>query len=276
MAAATELLIMTVRGVPVASYLDGSDIEPTLARRPYLHPVTTLGGTVVTAATPPSHRWHTGVCVSIPDVSGANFWGDHSYVHGQGYVRRENQGRIVHEGWLDRGDGWARESLTWLDHDDRPLLTEVRELRWQAAESRPDRWELAWAFTLTAVAASPVRIASPGANGRPDGGYGGFFWRLPDSVDIAIQSPAGTGEALVHNRTAPWFTWSARTTAGQPYSLTFMPGDEATAADPWFVRQNSYPGAGSALAPFEPVLLAPGDSLARRVRVLVGDGMDRT
>ena len=39
---------LTVGGVPVATYVAEPDLDIRLAPRPYLHPVRTLAGTVVT------------------------------------------------------------------------------------------------------------------------------------------------------------------------------------------------------------------------------------
>jgi hypothetical protein len=43
-------------------------------------------------------------------------------------------------------------------------------------------------------------------------------------------------------------------------------------AEPWFVRAQSYPGIGSALAWDRAVELAPGQTLTRRFDILVADG----
>jgi hypothetical protein len=94
--------------VPVADEVDGSDLDPNLSPRPYLHPVRTLGGTVVTDALPADHRWHLGISVALQDVEGWNFWGGRTYVRGQGYVWRGDHGRIEHAGFARLGDGLAQ------------------------------------------------------------------------------------------------------------------------------------------------------------------------
>ena len=50
-----------VGGVEVARYLDGRGTIPTSSPRPYLHPVRTLAGVVLTARHPADHDWHLGV-----------------------------------------------------------------------------------------------------------------------------------------------------------------------------------------------------------------------
>src|SRR5882724_1057356 len=91
-------------GRPVAEYVFEPKLEPTLSPRPYLHPVRTLAGTVVTDFLPADHLWHLGVSLGVPDVSGTNLWGGRSYVHGQGYVWLADHGSIEHLDWLKVAD----------------------------------------------------------------------------------------------------------------------------------------------------------------------------
>jgi hypothetical protein len=72
---AATLATLRVDGVTVAEYLAGDDMPPGLAPRPYLHPVRTLSGVVVTDAMASDHPWHLGVSVAVQDVDGWNFWG---------------------------------------------------------------------------------------------------------------------------------------------------------------------------------------------------------
>ena len=64
--------------------------------RPYLHPVRTRGGDLVTAFRPHDHVWHKGIAWSLPVVGEHNFWGGPTYVHGQEYVQLENDGSMDH------------------------------------------------------------------------------------------------------------------------------------------------------------------------------------
>ena len=43
--------------------------------KPYLHPVRTLAGELVTAFRPHDHVWHKGIAWSLPHVGEHNFWG---------------------------------------------------------------------------------------------------------------------------------------------------------------------------------------------------------
>lgn len=263
-----ELAQLEVAGTQVARYVDGAGTSALDSPRPHLHPVRTLGGVVVTDTAPADHTWHAGVGVAVQDVAGHNLWGGRTYLPGQGYTWRSDHGRITHEEWLAQGADELVQRLAWRGHDDSELLRETRTTAWQAAEHG---WQLDLTFTLHNDGTEPLELGSPGSNGRPAGGYGGFFWRLPACTDVDVRTATDRGEEQVHGTLAPWLAWSADT-AGGPFTLALAPGDAATAGDPWFVRAAGYPGIGSSLAWDAPVTIAPGQQVTRRVRALVADG----
>jgi methane monooxygenase PmoA-like len=264
---------LTVGGVPVATYVADPELDVRLGPRPYLHPVRTLGGTVVTDAFPRDHPWHLGVSVSMPDVAGANLWGGRTYVRDEGYVWREDHGRIRPEsrppaarsgavaGWSDgppAADGFA-ERLLWCDGDGRTLLREDRTVTARAAARG---WELALRYTLTTAQPRSVALGSPATNGRPGGaGYGGFFWRATAGPAVAFVPSGGDP----HGSADPWL---ALTVAGA-YTLVFR---GLAGSDRWFVRTDDYVGVCAALAFEHPLEVAPGAEVARDLRVLVADG----
>ena len=256
-------------GRPVAEYVFAPKLEPTLAPRPYLHPVRTLAGTVVTDLLPADHLWHLGVSLAMPDVAGANLWGGRSYVHGRGYVWLADHGEIEHLGWQRVTGDTVVEDLRWLGPDGATLLTEQRTMR---AEDCGDgrNWLLTFSFTLTNSGVTPVELRSPAVNGRGDGaGYGGFFWRLPAIDEARVIAGALHDEAAINGSAQPSVTVSGLID-GAPVTLTFSGLD---ASDRWFVRLAEYPGLGPALAFDRPLTIAPGAVARRRYQVLVGDGV---
>ncbi|GAA1112959.1 DUF6807 family protein [Arthrobacter flavus] len=256
----------TLDGKTVADYRDGSTIAPPLAPRPYLHPVRTLGGTVVTDHLPLDHVWHLGAGLAIQDVNGVNCWGGRTYRReAAGYVWRDDHGRIDVTG-SERTGATLTETLAWAGPDTSVLLDETR--RWSWAAMIPSTWLLTLSFTLTARE-TVVELGSPGSNGRAEGGYGGFFWRLPPVSGANLHTADAVGEEGVHGTTSPWLAVDAQF-GGSDATLVFLAAPEAP--DPWFVRLAGYPGVGLSLAWEHPVVLRPGSSLTRTVRVLVADG----
>ena len=104
---------LAVGGTEVASYHDGTGTIATSTPRPVLHPIRTLGGVVVSAQHPADHDWHCGVGMAIPDVNGTNFWGGGTYVHGEGYRLRGDQGVVRGEPPVVQA-GDLTQRLEWI------------------------------------------------------------------------------------------------------------------------------------------------------------------
>jgi predicted dehydrogenase len=265
------LVRATIAEVEVAHYRDGRGTIPTSSPRPVLHPVRTLNGVVVTAQHPADHDWHNGIGMAISDVSGTNFWGGRTYIHGQGYVLLDDHGRIVGEPPVFRDESFSQE-LQWIGHDGSVHLREQRLIGWAAMN--PQSWKLTFESSLRADAGA--KLASPGSKGRVGGGYGGFFWRFPACDNVEVFTDQASGEVEVHGTVARWVAWSADFTAGPglsgPATIVIAAPGAAEAGEPWFVRVREYPGIGSALAWDRPVVLSPGAVLRRRFDVAIADG----
>jgi hypothetical protein len=268
-----RLAELTVAGHAVAEFVDGAPLSRELSPRPFLHPVRTLAGTVVSDACPEDHRWHLGVGVTVQDVAGTNLWGGRTYVRDQGYVWRDDHGTIRHAGFSRQEPDAVTAELDWLDPAGNLLLREVREMRAQILpeEVEASGWQLDLTFTLANPRRADVLLGSPGSNGRPDGGYGGFFWRLPPLDDAHAWTERAEGEEAVHGSTTWWLAVACLTDGRAATLLATQPGDRLP--DPWFVRLSSYPGFGVSLAPEQPLRVPPGGLIERRLRVLVIDGM---
>jgi methane monooxygenase PmoA-like len=241
---------LDVAGVPVAETAE-PDLDIRLAPRPYLHPVRTLGGTVVTDALCHDHPWHLGASVTLADVAGRNFWGGRTYVRDEGYVWLDDHGRIVTV---------APGELEWQEPDGTVVLREQRSV---SAAAAPHGWELTFRYALSTPGPAEVVIGSPVTHGRPLGaGYGGFFWRAAPGPARAFAD----GGAEAHGSAADWLAL----TVGDAGTLVFrgLAGD-----DRWFVRTEEYAGVCAALAWAAPLPIKPGAPLTREIRVLVADGV---
>lgn len=267
----TDDHVLQVSGREVARYRVGvEDIEPMLGPRPHLHPIRTLGGTVVTDTFPADHRWHLGFSVAIPKVTaysasgtpidtGTNFWGGGTYRPEDGYQLRGDHGAVEHERWLHRGPAAVEHELRWVGHTGEVLLREHRRI--DATES-DGYWSLTQTTVLRNATERTIALGSPGSAGRVGAGYGGFFWRLPLGP-TRVSGPGMDGEDELNGAVTPWLA-----VHGQDFTLVLRSDD----GDPWFVRVGIYPGAGAALAWDAPLPLAPGADVRRTLRVAVADG----
>ncbi|MBP2330496.1 hypothetical protein JOF56_010881 [Kibdelosporangium banguiense] len=254
--------LLSLRGKIVAEYVIDPDIDPTLVPRPYLHPVRTLTGTAVTDVLPEDHEWHLGAGIAMPDVSGTNLWGGRTYVHGQGYVWLPDHGRIVHTGWRSQSDNAFAHDLHWLSPNGTTLLEEQREIRAEAVDDRS--WRLTVSTRLTNPGKALVELRTPALNGRGEGaGYGGFFWRLPPTIDVELSAGSLRAESAINGSATPELTVSSAR-----YSLTFS---GLADNDRWFARIAEYPGIGASLAFDQPLVIGPGCALSRTYHVVIAD-----
>ncbi|GAB3601610.1 DUF6807 family protein [Microbacterium tumbae] len=259
---------LRVSDAVVAVRDDGSSVATSSGPRPFLHPVRTIGGVLVTDAHPADHDWHLGVSVAVQHVNGVNLWGGPTYVRGEGYRWLDDHGRVQPTSFARTGDGFT-STADWIAPSGGVLLTE--ETRWELHPSDdPRAWRFRISTTLRAAGA-PLVLGSPGSEGRQGGGYGGFAWRFPASEDVDVRTADASGEEAVHGSSSDWIAFSARFPGGEA-TVGLAPDDARTAADPWFVRVADYPGIGSSLAWDAPVRLDADEALTLSFRGVVADG----
>lgn len=144
------------------------------APKPYLHPLRTPAGNVVTDYRPNDHRWHKGLQMTTSHLSGQNLWGGNTYIHGQGYqAMPERVGSMAHLGFDEveaaGGSAAIAERLSWRHHDGTHWADEQRRIELHdveyADEHGDDRTGTAGGWTLTWSSA----ITSPWRTGRGTG-----------------------------------------------------------------------------------------------------------
>ncbi|MFI6357147.1 PmoA family protein [Streptomyces sp. NPDC050743] len=255
------------------------------APRPYLHPVRTLAGAVVTDYRPNDHRWHKGLSLTASHLSGANLWGGNTYVHGQGYLELpERVGSMRHAGFdeVSAADGRAvlAERLTWHPYDGELWAEEERRIEVHDVDPGSGSWALTWTSAITNRRAEPLRFGSPTTASRELAGYTGLFWRGPRAFRQGrITGPEEEGPALMGAQ-APWLAYCGEHDGIDGHAtLVFAHAPEndhsgASGTHPahWFVRNEPFAAVAPSWSFFEELELAPGDTLRRRYRVVVADG----
>ncbi|RAK36559.1 methane monooxygenase PmoA-like [Actinoplanes lutulentus] len=251
----------------MARYVWDPHLPPTVSPRPYLHPVTTLGGTTVTGFMPDDHVHHLGASIAVPALNDANFWGGRTYVTGHGSLALDNHGRQRHAGWLHRSADRLVQELEWLDRDGQPVALERRSLAVRPIDGTA--WLLRVEFSLRSATGGSLTIDSPAARGRTGAGYGGFFWRAPAGL-TRVRAYGEGSHGDVHGSRDPWVVLSGSQPGAADWTLVFL--TDAISADPWFVRFDDYAGVCSALA-WDQQRVVPADGvLTRQLSVLVADG----
>ncbi|MBC7269198.1 MAG: PmoA family protein [Streptomyces sp.] len=273
-------------GTEILRYVYRPDPDPFESRKPYAHPVRTLAGRTVTGYRPSDHRWHKGLQMTASHLSGQNFWGGNSYVHGEGYLALpERVGSMRHDGFdaLTAADDRCAvtENLTWVAHGGAEWARERRGLLVHSVDEDAGAWALDWSIHLTNLRTGPLHFGSPTTAGRELAGYTGLQWRGPRDFTggrvLAPGSDAGAAELM--GSQGPWLAFTAEHDEVDAHStLVFAHApenlDERTAIHPshWFVRAEPIPSVAFSWAFFEEFELPPGESFAYRYRVVVADG----
>jgi len=251
--------------------------------KPYLHPLRTTSGEVVTAVRPHDHTWHNGLQFTMAHLSGENFWGGRTYVRGRGYTPLDNNGTIGHVRWesIDDAGGHCelRHELAWRTAAGRRWLTEHRTLHFGDVSLRGGHWTLTWSSRLRNTSGHELRWGSPVTEGRDTAGYGGLFWRGPRSfVGGTVRTSDGRSAADAMGHRAPWLAFTGQHDESLRSSTLLFADSPDNAAHPtaWYVRNEPFPVVSFAATYHSPWLLEPGEELTLTHHVVVIDGAPDT
>jgi hypothetical protein len=264
---------------PLLRYVYMPDTPQVESPRPYIHPLYTLSGNLVTNVRPHDHVWHKGLSMTMAVLSGQNFWGGPTYVDGQGYVQLDNNGRMDHRAWetIDYAkDAVALvERLDWITRAGEHWIAEMRRIAIRDVNAVAGQWTLDFACRLTNVRGEPLVFGSPTTEGRALAGYGGLFWRGPRSFRGGEARAAGdlSGDEIMGER-APWLAYSGlHDGSGDRSTLLFL-DHPANLRYPtqWFMRCDPFACASFAFSFDEEYTLPPDETLALRYRMVIADG----
>ncbi|OON82875.1 PmoA family protein [Streptomyces tsukubensis] len=271
-------------GTRLLSYVYAPE-APFEAPKPYLHPLATLSGGVVTDYRPNDHRWHKGLQVTASHLSGQNLWGGNTYVHGEGYLELpEKVGSMSHEGFdeVRAEDKLAviAERLTWRNHEGDAWADERRRIEAAVPDPASGAWHLTVSTAVTNRREEPLRFGSPTTEGREMAGYTGLFWRGPRAFrDGRVLTADGEGPEAMGTQ-SPWLALSGEFDGIDGHATVVFAhapendhtGENGTHPAHWFVRNDPFAAVAPSWAFFDELVLAPGDTLTRRYRVVIADG----
>ncbi|WP_290060983.1 PmoA family protein [Amycolatopsis solani] len=249
--------------------------------KPYLHPLRTTAGEVVTAVRPHDHPWHNGLQFTMAHLSGENFWGGRTYVRGRGYTPLGNHGGVGHVRWESLvsapGHCELRHELAWHTAAGRRWLTEHRTLRFGDVSGDADggHWTLTWTSRLRNTSGRELRWGSPVTEGRDTAGYGGLFWRGPRSfVGGEVRTPDGRTAAGAMGHRAPWLAFTGRHDVSLRTSTLLFADSPVNPAYPtaWYVRAEPFPVVSFATTYHRPWRFEPGGELTLTHHLVVVDG----
>lgn len=200
----------------VLEYHYQPDLPPEESPKPYIHPLATPQGDLLSLYRPHDHPWHHGLYFGWASVNGVNLWGGASYVRGEGYVNRHDHGSMVHESWhqleVDEEGVWMGEWIRWLDVHSRPIARERRSLIVYHPESEQSLLMTVRSEVHPDPDRAPLHFGSPMIEGRPDpSGYSGLTLRLPRSMTGGtVRNSVGSQGDAVMGQQAQWVHYTGR------------------------------------------------------------------
>ncbi len=269
------------------------------APRPYVHPVTTPAGAVLSVEAPADHPWHHALWFTIKFVNEENFWEEYGEF---GLLRTTS---------VDESDAGTTATLEWIAPDGESVrLTETRTLRTEPIDD--GAYAIDWSEELR-VPVDSVLDRTPFTTW---GGYGGLTLRgAPDWTDTVVRLDDGEPRERALGERSAWLALDGvvraqadgpepegTPTGGEPRrsgpegTAAGIPApsgdadrqagmvmldhpDNARSPSPWYAstRADTY-GEGwanfvnAAFLWAEPLTLPAGQTLALRYRVIVHDG----
>ncbi|WP_285042662.1 PmoA family protein [Plantibacter sp. LMC-P-059a] len=262
-------------GVEILRYTYRPDTVQRESPKPYLHPVRTAGGALVTLARPHDHVWHTGFAWALPHVGDDNFWGGPTFT-GTAYEQLENNGRSEHVAVTavsaEPDEARFAHTLAWITEGGRRIVDEERAL---TVRPVADAWTLTFETRMRNVSGRELSIGSPTTKGRENAGYGGLFWRGPRSfTGGTLYTPDGSGGDELRGTRHAWMGFTGLQDGTAAASSVVMVDDERNPAHPpqWFARTEEF--AGLCPAPFfsEELPFRDEETLEFRYAVVIADG----
>lgn len=262
-----QAAVFTVNGVDVGTYVLDDPFKP------YLHPLRTPAGHVVSLAMPHDHRHHKGLMYALA-TDDVNFWeevGDEDHPR----VGRQVQRGIDFD--FSPGRPGLSQRLDWADDLGGTVFDETRTVSCQLADGGAVRWT--WDTAITARRDVRLRMSPwsmPDTAGRPVN-YHGLSLRFARSVG----GPADTTEVLADGAVSSFgeVHGSAPSQVGivgeidgfweAPRFLVSV--RQLTTADGFFALHDDFTCVSTGPSVLGPVELARGETIAAAYEVEVSD-----
>lgn len=272
-------VVVRADGVDLAEYVVEPDVPQSDSPKPYLHPLRTTAGDVVSAVRPHDHTWHNGLQFTVANLSGENFWGGRTFVRGQGYVPLDNNGSTRHVRWhhidCDGGRARLRHSLDWETRAGERWLVEDRTVEIGDVDLVDGSWLLTWKTLLRNTSGRRLRWGSPVTEGRQTAGYGGLFWRGPRSfIGGSVVTSAGVRDDEAMGQSAAWLSYTGLHDISLRASTVIFVDCPSNPVypTPWYVRTAPFPVVSFAVTFHEPLLIEPGEELGLTHHAIIADG----
>ena len=242
--------------------------------KPYIHPLATIDGSVLTWNRPPDHVWHRALWFSWKMINGLNYWEENRNT-------RLSQGRTEiksTKATLAKDHSAKIEIVLSYHPPDKPeILAEKRTIAISAPAANGS-YAIDWTSVFTATGADALLDRTPikgEKGGKGWGGYAGLSIRMAkETRRWRILDSKGRQDMKIHGQPdAVWVDASGKTTSGKEAGVTmFDHPSNLRHPSPWYIAKGM-PYFSPALLYNKPCTLKKSKSLTLKYRVLVHPGL---
>jgi len=246
--------------------------RPDAEGKPFVHPLCTSQGVLLTAYRPWDHPWHRGLWFAWKYLNGVNFWEENAEL--------EHAGRTVQIGseqvTLEPEGARVSTTLGYVLASGDELVREWRELFISLPRASGD-YTLEWTQSFEAQHGDVSVDRTPVAADTPWGGYAGLGWRAARSLgDFQLLDSEGRRDDLILGQRAQWVALSGVSDGapGRAAGMTlFDHPDNPRHPTSWhMVRQPGFGYVNASLVFHEPFTLKQGERLTLCYCALIHDG----
>jgi hypothetical protein len=249
----------------------GWTYEWSARKRPFLHPVATPSGAVLTRNAPEDHPWHHGLWFTIKLVNEENFWEEYD---AYGVLRHTEAPHVVGTDLSANVD--VSGELTWIRPDrETVVIDEHRTLTHLPLDAT------AYAIDVDTTITPRVDVLLDRTPFTTWGGYGGLALRgRGDWTDTRILLADGDERERALGERSPWCDLSGSVDGGEAGIAFLDHPHNPRHPVPWYAstRAATYGDEGwsnflnAAFLWDEALPVAAGEGLRFRYRVVVHDG----
>ena len=236
--------------------------------KPYLHPLATIDGEVLTELQPGDHQHHRAGWFAWKFINGLNYWEEDNKTH-----RSPGRTDVVSVKVTKRDDHSARIDMTLSYHpaDKLELMIEHRTLTISPPQA-DGTYHIDWSATFTARDRDLVldRTPLPGQpGGKGHGGYAGLSIRAARAHRSWVFLDSEGRKDKSHRQPAVWVNHSGKTRGGKTAGVTmFDHPSNPRHPSKWFIVKGM-PYFSPAIIHDNPMTLKAGQKLRLFYRILV-------
>ncbi len=264
---------MEENGVVLAHY----EFLPSRAAKPFVHPLRTRAGTLMTSYQPSDHVWHRGLWFSWKYINGVNYWEETPNAEGVLMSEGSTVAAKGEELFYQKGVANLLHKLEYVAPDGSVVLAELRRVSLHPpGDDGHIRLDFSHAFT---VGDTNIELsATPVSSETPWGGYAGLGIRVARSLrQLKVLTDGGHEDKDANGALSKWVDLSGVADGGPGIAAgvtLFDHPDNARHPSPTYVYNDAslFGYTNLSLVRDKPLSLTASTKLNLAYRVLVHDG----